>query len=274
MTYGSHDQIAIYDWASERLTQFTLDAANHRFPAWTPDGRRIVYTADDGGAGAPNIYWRRADGSGAAERLTNSPQAQSNPSVHKSGRFILFVENSTSTRADLAILPLEGNEVTGWTAGTPRPFLNTPAYEVLPAFSPDGRLVAYMSSELGIFEIFVKPFEGGGGPWRVSSTGGAHPVWSKTANELMFTIDDQIMVVPYRFDGKTFTSDTARPWSPVRYAIGGPTRKYDLHPDGKRAIVSSPDTTGTTTYDKVVFVFNFFEELRRRLPAGTSDSRE
>jgi hypothetical protein len=108
----------------------------------------------------------------------------------------------------------------------------------------------------------------------VSTTGGAHPVWSKTANELMYTIDDQIMRVPYRFDGKTFTADSARPWAPVRYATGGPTRKFDLHPDGKRAIVASPDTTGTTTYDKVVFVFNFFEELRRRLPAGASASKE
>ena len=73
---------------------------------------------------------------------------------------------------------------------------------------------------------------------------------------------------PYKFDGKTFTADASRPWSPVRYATAGPTRKYDLHPDGKRAIVASPDTTGATTYDKVVFVFNFFDELRRLLPPG------
>ena len=103
-----------------------------------------------------------------------------------------------------------------------------------------------MSSEQGAFEIFVRTFEGEGGPWRVSTTGGAHPVWSKTANELMYTIDDQIMMVPYRFDGRTFTANSPRPWSPVRYATGGPTRKYDLHPDGKRAIVATPDTTGTT----------------------------
>ncbi len=272
VAYGSHDQIAIYDWESERLTQLTLDAANHRFPAWTPDGQRIVYTSDEGGT--PNLYWRRADGSGTAARLTTSPTTQSNPSVHRSGRFILYVENSKSTAADLFVLPLEGNDVAGWKAGSPRPFLNTEVFEALGAFSPDGRLVAYMSAEQGAFEIFVRPFEGPGGPWRVSTTGGAHPVWSKSSNELMYTIDDQIMMVQYRFDGKTFTADAPRPWSPVRYATGGPTRKYDLHPDGKRAIVASPDTTGTITYDKVVFVFNFFEELRRRLPAGASATKE
>ncbi len=131
-----------------------------------------------------------------------------------------------------------------------------------------------MSSEQGAFEIFVRTFAGDGGPWRVSTTGGAHPIWSKTANELMYTIDDQIMMVPYRFDG--------RPSRPTRLGRGHPfaTRpagrrgRYDLHPDGKRAIVATPDTTGAITYDKVVFVFNFFEELRRRLPAGASVNRE
>ena len=125
-----------------------------------------------------------------------------------------------------------------------------------------------MSSEQGAFQILVKPFDGEGGPWRVSTNGGAHPVWSKTANELLYTIDDQIMAVPYRFDGKAFSHDAPRPWSTVRYATAGPTRKYDLDPDGKRAIVATPDTTGATAYDKVTFVFNFFDELRRLLPPG------
>ena len=46
----------------------------------------------------------------------------------------------------------------------------------------------------------------------------------------------------------------------------GPTRKYDLHPDGTRVVVASPDATGAAVYDKVTFVFNFFEELERLLP--------
>jgi serine/threonine-protein kinase len=265
VAYGSHDQIAIYDWETDRLTQLTFDAANHRFPNWTPDGQGIVYSADAGGAN--NIYWRRADGTGQAERLTTSPNNQTVASVHTSGRFIMFVEAVTSTQGDLMVLPLEGSPRTTWAPGPPRPLVNTPAYEALGAFSPDGRLVAYMSSEQGTFEVFVRPFEREGGPWRVSTDRGAHPVWSKT-NELLYTSDDQIMTVPYRYDGKVFTHEAPRPWSPVRYATAGPTRKYDLHPDGRRAIVASPDTTGATTYDTIVFVFNFFDELRRLLPPG------
>ena len=75
------------------------------------------------------------------------------------------------------------------------------------------------------------------------------------------------MSVTYTDDGRSFTPERPRPWSAVRYATAGPIRKYDIHPDGTRAVVASPDTTGAMTYDRIVFVFNFLDELRRRLPA-------
>jgi len=120
-------------------------------------------------------------------------------------------------------------------------------------------------SRLGAFEIIGLIGAGGMGQvYRARDTRLDRDVAIKVLPESIVGDPDRLA----RFDGKTFTADSARPWSPVRYATGGPTRKYDLHPDGKRAIVASPDTTGTITYDKVVFVFNFFEELRRRLPAA------
>lgn len=266
VAYGSHDQIAVYEWESDRFTQLTSDAANHRLPCWTPDGRRIVYSSDEGQSGTFNLFSIRADGSAPAERLTSSAASQLTASIHPSGHYVVFSERSGSS-GDLLILPLAEGPGRTWRPGSPRPLVNTSEFEALGAFSPDGKLIAYMSSEQGAFQILVKPFEGPGGPWRVSTNGGAHPLRSKTGSELLYTIDDQIMAVPYRYDGKVFSHDAPRPWSTVRYATAGPTRKYDLHPDGKRAVVATPDTTGATTYDKVVFVFNFFEELRRLLPA-------
>ena len=79
-TYGSHDQIAIYDWTNDRLTQLTFDAANHRFPVWTPDGQRIIYSSDAGHPGVHNIYWQPANGSGPAD----APHRQSEqPGGHR-----------------------------------------------------------------------------------------------------------------------------------------------------------------------------------------------
>jgi serine/threonine-protein kinase len=268
MTSGSHDQIAVYDIATERLTQLTADAANHSYPAWTADGRGIVYGSD--ASGAHNLYLRRADGSGDAVRLTTSANRQTNPAMHPNGRLLLYAELGAAGQSTLQVVPIEGSSGAGWTAGTPRPLRKEGSFEGLGgAISPDGKLVAYMGMPQGApgsFDIFVKALEGEGGPWRVSTSGGAHPIWSKTARELLFTTEDQIMTAAYKYDGAEFRSETPRPWSGIRYVTAGPTRKYDLHPDGTRVVLASPDPTGAAVYDKVTFVFNFFDELERLLP--------
>jgi serine/threonine-protein kinase len=263
-TYGSHEQIVTYDWANDRLTQLTFDAANHRMPVWTPDGQRIIYSSDAGHPGVHNIYWQRANGSGPADRLTDSQNNQLASSIDPRGTSIVFSEMASGAAADLWILPLAANG----KPGAPRPLLTTPPFETHGTYSPDGKLIAYMQSDQGGFDIFVRKSEGAGGPWKVSTAGGAHPTWSKSTQELLYTIDDQIMAARYRFKGDVFENDPPHPWSTVRYATAGPTRKYAIHPDGKRVVVATPDTTAAARYDTVTFVFNFFDELKRLLPPG------
>ena len=41
---------------------------------WTPDGRRLIFSSER--AGARNLFWQAADGTGAVERLTESPNTQ------------------------------------------------------------------------------------------------------------------------------------------------------------------------------------------------------
>ena len=176
VAYGSHEQIAVYDLASDRLTQLTFDAANHRAPIWTPDSQRLIYLSDASGAGSQNLYWRRADGSGEAERLTTSPGRQVPYGVHPSGRHVLYPETEGAAASVLWVLPLEGSAEKGWTAGTPRPLSKGGAFEGLTAFSPDGRLVVYMSNEQGAFAILCQTIRRRwwsvarlSGRWRASS---------------------------------------------------------------------------------------------------------
>ena len=42
---------------------------------------------------------------------------------------------------------------------------------------------------------------------------------------------------------------------------------HDLHPDGQRFVVAAADSDATQRLDKVTFVFNFFDELRRIAPS-------
>ena len=96
------------------------------------------------------------------------------------------------------LLPMDGDEASGWKPGKPTPFLNTPATEIVPAFSPDGRWIAYVSIESGRSEVYVRPFPGPGGKWQISTAGGTYPVWSPARKELLYaTPDNRIMAVPY-----------------------------------------------------------------------------
>jgi serine/threonine-protein kinase len=60
-------------------------------------------------------------------------------------------------------------------------------------FSPDGRWVAYASSESGKAEIYLTPFNRGTGKWQVSRDGGTNPVWVSGTNEIFFLAADNTL---------------------------------------------------------------------------------
>ena len=176
------------------------------------------------------------------------------------------------------ILPMEGNEATGWKPGKPTVFLNTPFSEYEPAFSPDGRWIAYTSLETGQNEVYVRPFPGPGGKWQISTGGGVTPTWSRARHELFYaTREQRIVVVPYTVESDSFHADKPRPWTtagsaPASFRTRPRTaqiqpRAFDLHPDGDRfALAATSEAEAEGKQDKVVFVFNFFDELRRIAP--------
>ena len=168
------------------------------------------------------------------------------------------------------ILPMEGDEAAGWKPGTPYVFLHSPFSNAEPMFSPDGRWLAYSSTESGRAEVYVRPFPGPGGKWQVSTDGGAFPVWSRARHELLYaTLGNRIMVASYTVEGDVLRAERPRLWSEARVTTrpGLQPRSFDLHPDGDRfaAVVEEP-TVGTK--DKVVFLLNFFDELRRLAPVA------
>jgi serine/threonine-protein kinase len=258
-----------YDWERDTPTRFTFDSSEDRKPIWFPDGKRIAFASARGGDGL-NLYWQRSDLAGEPQRLTQSKNIQLPGSFHPSGKYLAFAENHIEARtgSDLMILPIEGNEASGWKPGQPTIFLNTPANEQEPMFSPDGRWIAYQSDENGRYEIFVKPFPGPGGKLQVSAGGGQWPVWSRTRHELLYRdYDNHVMVAAYTTAGDSFSSDKPKPWSDKPIVPTARNRMFDLHPDGKRlAVYANPNLENQAKQDKVAFIFNFFDELRRIAP--------
>jgi hypothetical protein len=192
-----------------------------------------------------------------------------NPAVNRQClEYLAFYELTPQNANDLMILPIEGDEKSGWKPGKPSVFLSTPAGEAEPIFSPDGRWIAYPSNESDRNEVFVRPFPGPGGKWQISTAGGTYAAWSQKRRELFYlTPDLRIMVASYTAEGDSFKADKPRLWSEQAIVPLRTQRLFDLHPDGERIAAAVASGQAEEKFDKVTFVFNFFDELRGIAPA-------
>jgi serine/threonine-protein kinase len=130
--------------------------------------------------------------------------------------------------------------------------------------------MAYCSNESGQLEVYVVPFPGPGGKWRVSTGGGKFPIWSRNGRELFF-MDlelNKIMVTSYKETADSFSPAKPRVWSEKRLLDLGVAYPYDLAPDGERfAVVLYADgSSEQKPVTNLAFLLNFFDELQRRVP--------
>jgi len=266
---ASRTNVWVYDLMLDTLTLLPFDGTT-RTPVWTPNSDRIAFVANTGGSVLWGLYWQRADGTGGLQQLTDRSSQSPIPwSFHPTGKYLAFSQTPPNSSSDLMILPLEGDENSGWKPGKPSVFLSTPANEREPMFSRDGRWIAYVSDENGRGDVFVRQFPGGGGKVPISPNGGLDPTWSQTRNELLYRGPDQhIMVVPYTVEGDSFKPDKPRIWSEQVISARVGQNSYDLHPDGERLAAGLPTGQAEEKLDKVTFILNFFDELHRIAPVS------
>ncbi len=119
----------------------------------------------------------------------------------------------------------------------PKPFLVTPFQERNPAFSPDGRWIAYVSDESGRDEVYVRACPGPGGKFSISIEGGIQPVWSPAGGELFYREGDKMMVVAVE-KGPTFRSLKPNVLFEGSFATGFlHNPNYTVTPDGQRFVM-------------------------------------
>jgi eukaryotic-like serine/threonine-protein kinase len=278
IAFGSDDtkdaSIWIYDLSgTTSMRQLTFGGRN-RFPIWSANGERVVFQSDR--EGDLGIFWQRADGTGAAERLTRpEPGASHVPeSWSRTGDRLLF--GVTKGR----VIGLAGGERSTaalWTLSLQDrkaiPFGEVRLSSTLPVpnavFSPDGRWVAYSSNEMGAGppSVFVQPFPATGAKYLIGS--GRDPIWSQDGQELFFWQGGGEFVASSVSTHTSFTFGRPQPL-PTGFLFGrpGPTN-YDIAPDGGRfiGVVDAEGTQSTSAAaPKIQVVINWFEELKARAP--------
>ena len=91
--------------------------------------------------------------------------------------------------------------------------------------------------------MYVKPFEGPGAPWRVSTAGGTSPRWSPRGDELFYrSPTNEIMVAPVTASDDRFTTGTPR--TLLAANINDDWRDDDVAPDGQRFQLARPVDAG------------------------------
>ena len=119
-------------------------------------------------------------------------------------------------------LPIEGDEKSGWKPGEPKPFVNSAFVEMQPAFSPDGRWLAYQSERIRELRSVRPAF-----PWPGRQVAGFHrrrrPSQVVAQRKELFyrTVDSKLMVVNYTASGDSFQADKPQLWSPGQFTDRG-----------------------------------------------------
>ncbi len=250
-TEASSD-IWIYDLARNVRTRLTFNGQN-QFPAWSPDGEWVAF----GGAPSANfvpIERKRSNGSGEVETLLKSNGNPIPNDWSPDGRFLLYTEGLVGSGQTVWALPLSGDR---------RPTAVTTRQEGIDqsdaAFSPDGRWVAYSSTESGQSEVYIMPFNRNGGRWQVSTSGGNKSRWSRDSKELFYiALDRTLMSVPVMLSKDSPKLGAPQPL--FRTSIVGFFSLFDVSSDGKRFVIAS---TVQSQNAPLALVVNWTELLKK-----------
>ncbi len=227
-------------------SRLTFDGSVNQAPVWSPDGNRVVFASNRGGA-INNLYQKVSNGGGQDETVLQSQENKYSADWSRDGRFIIF--QPMNPKPSLWALPVTGDK-------KPIPLVQGQFGAWTGQLSPDGRWLAYLSDESGRNEVYVIPFSPEdaaagkpiAGKWQISAAGGSQPRWRGDGKELFFVAPDRkLMSVEVKPNTASFERTTPQPLFELRVNLATlPQFVYRYAPaaDGKRFLVSSePDAS-------------------------------
>ena len=221
-------------------------------PVWSPDSRKIAAVSQVGNR-EDLVEIKMA--SGDTTVLLSDQDAKALETWTPDGRYLLF----TAGPAPAAFkLPLSGER-------KPQPILDSDFYKGRFKVSPDGRWIAYQSTESGKHEVYLCSFPALDQKRQISSGGGSQPLWRKNGKELFYlTLNAKLMVVDVKSGASLETSNprllfqTPVDGNPVlgQYAVTG---------DGQRFLMIETARAGAGSgIEQFQVELNWFAELKAK----------
>ncbi|MGC1105014.1 MAG: hypothetical protein WA876_00610 [Candidatus Acidiferrales bacterium] len=252
----------IYDLARGTNTRLTFDTVDVQ-PAWSPDGKMIAFLSVRE-QNAYHLYEKASDGSGDVKTLLADDANEVWPVWTPDGRDLVFTRYETvagAQRQSIWALPLSGG-------GKPFAVLQNPQFDIdEPSVSPDGKWLAYVSTQSGQPEVYVSPFiygsGHGSGLWQVSSGGGDVPKWRGDGKELFYiSPDHKMMAAGISEQGSGISIGKATPLFTVNLAGTPGGRTYAVGPRGQKFLAITP--LGGTGPQAVTLVVNWPALLKKQ----------
>jgi Tol biopolymer transport system component len=253
LAVSSFADIWIWTFANHAFTRLTFTPGPEYNPAWLPDGRRVIFDANEGGV--IRILRKAADGTGTtdvAAALRGYPET-----VTPDGKFLVY---HTAEQLPMSmVVPLDGS-----AEARPLVRLTIQAQTLNAEISPDGHWIAYQSDESGRSEIYVHPFPAvDAGRWQISFTGGSHPLWARKGRELFFINGAGVLVSAPISGEQTLTYGKPVELFPAAQYYVEVARNYDVSVDGTRFLFVK--SLSTANRPSLMVVSHWLDDVQARM---------
>jgi Tol biopolymer transport system component len=222
---GENIDIWIYGITQPSEARLTSEPAPDMSPVWSPTGDRIAYASKRGSV--YDIYSKTVDATEPAQLLFSGPGNK-------------FVDHWSPDQRHLTSSIYNDGLWLISAAGDPPQKLRATdrADRWQSEFSPDGRWLAYTSTDSGALEVYVEPFPATGARYQVSTHGGAEPHWRTDTNALMYLDPSSILtMVPY--SGPGWKAGAAQPLFRLNVPDIDERPDYAISPDGRFLVVNT-----------------------------------
>lgn len=245
------DDIWVRNLARGINTRLTFDPESEIVPIWSPDSRRVAYAKVVNDRGT--TFTIRADGMGGVHPINMSDSVTTGPlSWFPDGESI--VVNYLQKGWDIGMIGLSDTD-------TLIPLLNSQFEEWYGKLSPDGKYIAYTSTETGTEEVYIKQLGEHGARWQVSSGGGVAPNWTKGGQEFIYrTFEYDMLAIPVTYEGDRLLLGSPKVLFRYRYKPEDyGNNRYTVTADGEKFLFNTP--TVAETPGQIVVVQNWFKEI-------------